>query len=158
MRRIALAGIALAIAFPGSATAGDAQERAAGLSTRIMSPFCPGLTLHDCPTQEADELRAQIVRWAGTGMSDDAIFARLEDEYGPGLRAVPGDENAWLIWAIPGMALAAGIVLATFIARRWTRAAETDGADPRWATSSPHERERLEEELRAAKRNLWGRT
>lgn len=147
------------LALVPSALAQNGQERGAALSTRLMSPFCPGLTIHDCPTKESEELRAQIIEWAEDGWTNDEIVAELESEYGPNIRAIPSDGNSWLIWAIPGLALAAGIALATVVARRWSRdSTEPAAGTERWATSSSEERARLEGELGEMKRNSWGRT
>lgn len=148
------------------------QDRIASLSTRLMSPFCPGLTIHDCPTREAEELRSQMIEWAEKGWSNERIVERLRSQYGPSIEAIPRDGTAFLVWAIPGLALLAGIAIAYFVARRWTKegpeaersragrgpeAGPTDAdPTPRWDSSTSSERRRLQAELDSMKNGDWG--
>lgn len=148
------------------ARADGPQDRIASLSTRLMSPFCPGLTIHDCPTQESEELRTQMIEWAEMGWSNERIVERLRSQYGPSIEAIPRDGNAYLVWAIPGLALLAGIAIAYFVARRWTKEGQqTEGSGagptdadpaPRWDSSTSSERRRLQAELDSMKNGDWG--
>lgn len=116
------------------------EDVANAVAQEVMSPYCPGVTLHDCPSSEAQEMRETIVLWAEEGMTKDAIIDRLEGEFGPSVRAVPRAEGAGLFaWLLPGLAVAGGAVAATLLARRWARrtpppATPTPAADP--ATSA----------------------
>lgn len=141
-RALGLAIVLVAIATP--AWAGP-DELAADISSEIMSPFCPGVTLHDCPSESADDLRAQILDWARSGMSRGEILDRLEAEYGPGIRGVPPPEGSGLLaWLAPVAALAAGGALALYLARRWTRRSPATSPDDAIST---RDRTRLEAEL-----------
>ncbi|HZA40502.1 MAG TPA: cytochrome c-type biogenesis protein CcmH [Actinomycetota bacterium] len=142
----------LALTLAGSlflthvAAAQTPEERAARLSQRIMSPFCDGVTLHDCPSKESDELRAEIAGMAREGMTDAQILNRLEAEYGPGIRATPKEGVAWVTPALFAMA---GLALVVWLARRWTPSEREPaaGADrPRIADS---DRARVQAELAA---------
>jgi len=132
--------------FLGAAAAGQSPEqRAARLSQRIMSPFCDGVTLHDCPSAESDELRAEIAEMARDGMSDAEIFDRLEAEYGPGIRATPDEDVAWVTPAIFALA---GLAFVVWLARRWISSEkETDGPGGRHISES--DRARVQAELAA---------
>lgn len=153
--RTALAGAALLLA---AGTAGvvasrneparPPQDVANDISARIMSPFCPGVTLHDCPSDRASELRAEIASWAANGASEAEIVGRLENEYGGGtIRAVPPDEGAGLlVWLVPFAAAAGGGVLAWWAARRWSAARRDEGPAP--TPLSPEDRSRVAQELR----------
>ena len=52
----------------------EAESRA--IFTEVMSPFCPGLTLADCPSPDAFTMRGDIERRLKTGESRDAIVNR----------------------------------------------------------------------------------
>jgi cytochrome c-type biogenesis protein CcmH/NrfF len=99
------------------AWAAEHEDVAARISKEVISPFCDGVTLHDCPSTEADELRREIAAWARSGMSEREILARLEREYGA-IRAVPDNPVAWLP---PGGVVIAGMALVVVLARRWAR-------------------------------------
>ena len=143
-----LAAVALLL-VPGQAAAGPGDV-SARIARETMSPFCPGVTLHDCASGQANQLRTRIERWAQQGWSRDEILARLEAEYGPSIRAAPEAEGAGLLaWALPGIALVAGFAVAGWLARRWTVGRRAPDAGVGEPTASPQERRRLEAELRA---------
>jgi cytochrome c-type biogenesis protein CcmH len=141
-----LAGVLLAL-VPIGALAGP-DDVAVSVSQKIMSPFCPGLTLHDCPSDAAAELREDIAGWARDGMSEDEIIERLEDEFGPGVLATPPKEGSGLIaWLLPIAGLLGAAVIGILLARRWTRATAREGTIDASAMNAG-DRVRLEAELR----------
>jgi cytochrome c-type biogenesis protein CcmH/NrfF len=153
MRRLGIALLMLSILLIAPAAAGQTpEERAARLSERIMSPFCDGVTLHDCPSAAADELRRDIAQMARDGMTNEAILDRLESDYGPGIRATPDDTLAWLL---PALAVLAGIGIVAWLARRWARATSSGATseDPR-SVISAEDRARLDAELASFKGEL----
>jgi cytochrome c-type biogenesis protein CcmH len=142
----AAAAVAVAVAIGAtSAAATGPQDVANSISERVMSPFCPGVTLHDCPSDNAIQLRSQIAAWASRGWSTQRIMAKLLAEYGPDIRAVPPDRGAsLLVWLLPAIAVVLGAATAAVLARRWT----SKGPDPvPPAELAPQDRHRLEEEL-----------
>jgi cytochrome c-type biogenesis protein CcmH len=144
---VGIAGVALAVVLVVApiATAAGPQDIANSISEHVMSPFCPGVTLHDCPSDNAIQLRSQIAAWAARGWSVQRIMAKLVAEYGPDIRAVPSDRGASrLVWLLPSIALVLGAGTAGVLAWRWSRTS-TDPT-PRPALAS-HDRQRLEEEL-----------
>jgi cytochrome c-type biogenesis protein CcmH len=142
-----ISGVALAVvlAVAPIATATGPQDIANNISEHVMSPFCPGVTLHDCPSDNAIQLRSQIAAWAARGWSAPRIMAKLVAEYGPDIRAVPSDRGASrLVWLLPAIAVVLGAGTAAVLAWRWTR---TRVDPPTRRELAPHDRQRLEEEL-----------
>jgi cytochrome c-type biogenesis protein CcmH/NrfF len=139
MRRAALA-LVLLLLWPAAASAQDPEDIATRVSQEIMSPFCDGVTLHDCPSGAADALRQRIVAMARAGMSEDEIITTLESEYGDRIRATPGGPVSWMV---PGLAVVGGVCLIAVLALRWTRRrpAKVD------EDISARDRERVEAEL-----------
>jgi cytochrome c-type biogenesis protein CcmH len=129
----------------------DPSEIASRVSQEVMSPFCDGLTIHDCPSQQSEELRFEILQMARRGMSADAIVDDLVARYGERIRGVPAPEGTGLVlWVLPVAAAAAGIVLAIILARRFSsRGDGTESGEMKPPTSE--ERTRLESELAAAR-------
>ena len=142
MKVAALVAVALLmLVAPAGAAADDVAER---VSHQVMSPFCPGLTLHDCPSQKAVELRSQIERWAAAGWSEARIMNELESEYGPRIRAVPAaDGDGLLAWVIPLAVVALGAGIAWTLIRRWARERDEPAAPP----LAPADRARVESAL-----------
>jgi cytochrome c-type biogenesis protein CcmH/NrfF len=107
-----------------------------------MSPFCDGVTLHDCPSGAADALRRRIVDMARSGMTEDEIVSALKTEYGNRIEASPDNP---LSWTVPATAALAGIGLIIALARRWTSRDSTEDL----RAISANDRARLEAELAA---------
>jgi cytochrome c-type biogenesis protein CcmH/NrfF len=132
------------------------EDLANDIATRITSPFCPGVTLHDCPSRAAADLRNRISGWAEAGWSRGRIMARLESEYGQEIRAVPPASGSGLFaWVAPLAAMAAGAAVAFALARHWSAGARRARAGKPEETNSlslsPAERRRLDDELAAFK-------
>ena len=125
----------------------SAQAEAQVLFREVMSPFCPGLTLADCPSPNAFDLRKDIQARLERGESRESIVDALVSQYGTELLSDPSDTPIGrVVWGVPFLlaVLAAG-VLAIFV-RRMTRGQQVDiaaGAEPAAV------RERLDEELAA---------
>jgi cytochrome c-type biogenesis protein CcmH len=146
--RAVVTALLLAVVMGGVARAGPSQV-ATDVAQDVMSPFCPGLTLHDCPSRAADRLRDRIQRWAGNGLNRAEILGRLRREYGQGILASPPRSGAGLVaWLLPAAAAVAGLGAAAFVVARWARR-RPSVADSVRAPLRIEERARLDEELAA---------
>ena len=141
-----LIALASVVALASPALAASPDEAATRLSTEIMSPFCPGVTLHECPSAEALRLRDRIEIWFRDGDNREVILDRLETEYGSGIRSTPSTEGfglaAWLV-TIGGVIAALGV--GVILVRRWSPTRGTPAAHP--AAVDASDRERLDDEL-----------
>ena len=145
MKRLAaLLGCALLLALPTAALA-DADDVANSVSRQVMSPFCDGLTLHDCPSDAAADLRAEIATWANAGMSEEEIIDRLVDEFGEAriLATPPRSGSGLFAWLLPIAGLIAAATLGVILARRWSKASAPAPAAP----VDPVAKARLDTEL-----------
>ena len=150
MRRVAVLTLLVVLAAPGAARA-EPEDVANDISNEIMSPYCPGATLHDCPSDAAVALRERILGWVEDGWSRERILNRLEAEYGSSIRSTPPASGIGLwAWVAPGLAVAAGLGAAWMVARRWSgRRAEDQPV-----TTSAAQRSRLDAELARAREEL----
>lgn len=83
------------------------------LFSELMSPFCPGRTMKDCPSSQTRELKTEIKNRLSAGESSEQIEQSLVDLYGDELRASPSASN-WvgaLGWLAPFMFLLVGLIL-----------------------------------------------
>jgi cytochrome c-type biogenesis protein CcmH len=138
-------------AFAQDATApssgpSKANTEAQAIFREVMSPFCPGLTLADCPSPNAFTMRGDIEARLAKGESRDAILDELVTKYGTQILADPSDTPIGsVVWGVPFVLSGlAAIGLAVFL-RRATRTHEEPPALA--AAGPPGIRERLEEEL-----------
>lgn len=142
---------------PGkSAGREDAREaevarQASSIARQTMSPFCPGRTLADCPSNYAAEWRSDIRDMVAQGFTPEQIQLELGKRAGGDLSGIPNREVGY---ALPlGLALAAGLVLVVLFTRlrRGSGAAEAGSAasDQTPLESQEIDEERLRAELEA---------
>ena len=125
----------------------DPETQAIELSEQIMSPYCPGVTLHECPSSEAIELRERIEGWLATGWSEEAVMSELERQFGPSIRARPPGAGAGLAaWLVPILIAVGGLLLVGFLIHSWLRFQRSAREGPRL---SDEEQKRLNAELEA---------
>lgn len=132
---------------PGVARASEqTSAEAARLFREVMSPFCPGLTLADCPSPSAFTLRDDIARRLASGASREVIVDELVATYGARILADPsGTPIGSLVWGVPFLLAAAALLGLTLFLRRATHPRLKD---PIVAVAGPPGlQERLEEEL-----------
>jgi len=98
--------VAVLATLLGGATRVDphAVPTPAAVFRRTMSPFCPGLTLEECPSEQATGLRHRISDKVASGANNRQIDDWLVSQYGRAVLANPPQVWAWLVPA--GLALA----------------------------------------------------
>jgi cytochrome c-type biogenesis protein CcmH/NrfF len=120
-RNIFLAVIALIATSGACARAHDVDRssRAHRLETALMSPFCPGLLLADCPSPNAAHLRAEIDSRLRAGESESVITRDLIDRYGTAIvGSPPADGFGMVLWiTLPFTAAISGVLLVGVVRR-----------------------------------------
>lgn len=87
----------------------EVSKKAHSIARQTMSPFCPGRTLSDCPSEYAAEWRRDIRKMVAEGKSDREIRAELESRVGGNLSGIPNDDSSY---ALPiGLATGAALLL-----------------------------------------------
>lgn len=135
-----------------AATPGDVT-RATRLFSSLMSPFCPGLTLANCPSVYAETLRVSVRNRLAAGEHPDSIVESLVVAFGERVRGAPRARGIGVaLWALPFALLAVGGAGVGWWLRRrgvWV-AAVPDGKSPRTAPvePTPDELAQLEDALR----------
>lgn len=114
------------------------------IAATVMSPYCPGRLLRDCPSGQAAQLKTDIHNRLEAGESSTQIIDDLIAKFGEELRAAPKAEGFGLLaWVTPFFFLIAGMIIA-FVWLRGRRRGEE-------AAFSPLDKEaeaRLNSELR----------
>ena len=109
----------LVAAAPSGAQPDDIDAQAQRIFTSIMSPYCPGLLLADCPSPAAFTLRLEVRERLKAGEPPAMIERDLYNRFGEVLRAVPEPERWGLVaWIMPAVAFALSLVaMLWFLAR-----------------------------------------
>ncbi|MDJ0852213.1 MAG: cytochrome c-type biogenesis protein CcmH [Myxococcota bacterium] len=145
---LALGLSAAALGLPATASAQEPEGWAYAIANDLMSPYCPGRTLAECPSEQAQTLRMWILTQAAAGRSQDEVMDDLLERFGDEILAAPRPEGFGLAaYVIPVVLFVLGGLLVMVFIRRQTRPAAEDG-DAARADDGPldPELERLVEE------------
>lgn len=115
-------GLALGLSLVSGPDPDDVPT-SAEVAGRMMSPFCPGLTLEECPSDQAARVRAEIDEMVRRGDTNEEIDRWIVGNFGEVALARPGSSLAWV--APPLLALA-GAGAVALILRRKVRPAPED--------------------------------
>lgn len=116
-----VAALALAVSLGADAPAHAQSEEIWGseLANELMSPWCPGFALPDCTSGYAKQLHAWILEQEKLGRPRAEVEAEVLARYGEKIRQAPKAEGrAWFAYAIPALALAAGLGIVVRFLRR----------------------------------------
>ncbi len=151
MKHLALAFAVLLLAATGSAEEDVVPEGwAYELAGEMMSPFCPGRTLADCPSDAAKSLVLWVVVQEAAGRSRADVEEELLARYGDVVLPQPKAEGIGITaYLIPALAFAAGGLLVGFFLMRQTRGARAaqEQAPPAPQAPDPELERIVDEEL-----------
>jgi cytochrome c-type biogenesis protein CcmH len=140
------AGLWLAPAAAAQEQAAEPEGWAYQLPHDLMSPFCPGRTLAECPSPNADSLRMWLLVQEAAGRSRDEVEAELLERFGEEILAAPRAKGFGLAaYVVPVLTFLGGGVLVVFVLRRLTRPRSAPAAAPSAPPLDP-ELERLVDE------------
>jgi cytochrome c-type biogenesis protein CcmH/NrfF len=115
---------------------------------QIRSPYCPGLMLEVCPSQQAEFLRDSIRTLAAEGQPAQAIVERVIAAHGEQFRALPKRSGAGMwAWVMPPLVLLVGLALVAWRIARLRRV-RAGIVEPDASPLSDEERGRVEAALR----------
>ena len=124
-----------------TSTSREIPRLAVEIYDSVLSPFCPGLLLTNCPSPAADSLRKAIADRVERGATRAEIEAELYATYGESIRGAPKASGFGLVaWLAPAVALlGGGLWIALWLrgaaARRDRHAAARPAAPPTLVTA-----------------------
>ena len=109
--RLTLAALALAVLAGGALRAEASEGWAYEMANELMSPFCPGRSIADCPSPQAQTLRMWLIVQESSGRPRAEVEAELVARYGESVLGAPRARGFGLTaYAIPAAVVAAGAV------------------------------------------------
>lgn len=105
----------------GAPAEGAPQGWAYELAEYLMSPWCPGRTIADCPSQQAKNTKMWMIVQEAAGRTREEVEAELIARYGEVMRPAPRAEGfGAAAYVFPLVAFAAGGVFVAFYLWRQT--------------------------------------
>jgi cytochrome c-type biogenesis protein CcmH len=106
------------------------EERTRNVAAQLRCPVCQGLSLADSPSELALEMKDVVREQLAAGRTPDQVKAYFVAKYGEWILLEPPAHGVNVVaYLLPGLALAAGLVVVWIALRRWTtRGAEDDAA------------------------------
>jgi cytochrome c-type biogenesis protein CcmH len=103
------------------------QERVQIIAATVKCPVCAGQSAAVSDAPAARVIRVEIGRQVQIGQSDEQIRAFLAARYGDSIILTPPATGVdGLVWVIPVVGVALGIVLIALAFSRWRREAELE--------------------------------
>lgn len=122
MRRLVIVLTCLSLSWAGDALA-QPEGWAYELADELMSPFCPGRTVADCPSPQAKTLVVWLTVQEAAGRSRADVQAELVERFGENILPAPPVRGFGIAaYAFPVFAFAAGGALVWAFLRRQTLA------------------------------------
>lgn len=113
---LAVAGLLRSAAADGPATE---AERAQEVASSLRCPTCQGLSVADSNSPLAQSMRRIVDEQIADGRSEEQVEQFFVDRYGDWVLLAPrSDGTGWLVWMVPVVAVAAGLLVAAQLVRR----------------------------------------
>lgn len=100
----------------------DLEEQVRVIAAELRCPVCQNLSVADSPSELAQQMRAIIDSQLREGKSPEQVRAYFVSKYGEWVLLSPTPRGfSLLLWILPYIALAGGILFVIFIVRRWVQ-------------------------------------
>jgi cytochrome c-type biogenesis protein CcmH len=138
----------LVLLLAGPAAASELKPTPAELESQLVCPVCE-TTLDTSDAPAARRMKAYIRLRIAAGDTKSEIEAKLVDQFGPTVLAVPPRKGFdWLAWLLPLGGLAVAAVVVGWLAWRWSGGRGDDLSPPEeLASIDPELERRLDAEL-----------
>lgn len=99
------------------------DQRTREVASELRCPVCQGESIQESPSPLAQEMKGVVREQLAAGKTPDEVKAYFVGRYGEWILLRPSADgvNLLLYW-LPPLALAGGVVVVLLVARRWTRA------------------------------------
>src|SRR5262245_3250860 len=112
--------VALWTGSPFVATAHDLDDRTREISSELRCVVCQNLSVADSPSEMAQQMRAIVREQLEAGKSPEQIKEFFVSKYGEWVLLKPKTSGvSLLLWVLPYVALAGGVLGAFWFIRRW---------------------------------------
>ena len=124
-RILLLTGLAMvAVAALGAAPSGRTvtEDQVRDVAANLRCVVCQSLSVADSPSETANQMRAIVRERLAAGETPEQVTAYFVEKYGTWILLAPPRRGFdLLVWVVPFVGLALGLVLVGLAMRRWRR-------------------------------------
>ena len=118
------------------------------VAVQLRCVVCQNLSVADSPSEMASQMRTIVRERLQAGESPAEVVQYFVDRYGEWILLSPRRQGFnLLVWLGPVVAVAAGLLIAGVVVRRWTRRAAGAAARPAAGAMDPAMSERIRREM-----------
>ena len=114
----------VAVAALGAAPPGRTvtEDQVRDVAANLRCVVCQSLSVADSPSETANQMRAIVRERLAAGETPEQVTAYFVEKYGTWILLAPPRRGFdLLVWVVPFVGLALGLVLVGFALRRWSR-------------------------------------
>ena len=124
-RILLLTGLTMvAVAALGAAPSGRpvTEDQVRDVAANLRCVVCQSLSVADSPSETANQMRAIVRERLAAGETPEQVTAYFVEKYGTWILLAPPRRGFdLLVWVVPFVGLALGLVLVGLAMRRWSR-------------------------------------
>jgi cytochrome c-type biogenesis protein CcmH len=140
--------IVLGVLGPGLAAAPVDEQTVHAIAGNLRCVVCQSLSVADSPSETARQMRDIIRERLAAGETPDQVTAYFVARYGDWILLAPPRRGfTLLVWVVPFVGLALGLVLVAVAVRRWSRVAAVRAAAAPPSEVDAATRERIRREM-----------
>lgn len=137
----------LILAPYGATNAASLEDQVHAIASGLRCPVCQNLSVGDSPSELANQMRQIIRERLQRGESRAQIEAYFVSKYGEWILLSPPKRGFnWLVWGLPFLGIALGLVGIGVVLYRWTHKPKSQRPEAPPALS-PDVRARIKKEL-----------
>ena len=134
-RAAAVFGLVMAVGVLGSGLALAAapvdEQTVHAIATQLRCVVCQSLSVADSPSETAHQMRDIIRERLAAGETPEQVTAYFVARYGDWILLAPPRRGfTLLVWVVPFVGLALGLVVVAVAVRRWSRVSAGRAAAP----------------------------
>ena len=120
-------------------TGAELDEKTHEVASLLRCPVCQGMSVADSPAEMAVNMKHQVNALLARGYTQEQILRYFEQSYGQFVLLKPKFQGVnTLVWVLPVLALAIGVVIVVSKMKKLEQAPTTENREPTTENNDPY--------------------